>query len=96
MAINTKDEIKRFIFVADFVSNYYEDDDYIPRSRIVDILFSFEDIFNGGIEHMYNFIRWMQKNDRKDREIMVSINHDINGRFDKCFTPRTWEYQEIK
>ena len=44
---------------------------------------------------MYDYFVWAKKNGDEDIKIISNICHDLGGRNDKCFAPRTESYRGI-
>jgi len=89
MTVNT-DEL---IFVRDYLkTNLSETGQNIGTFELATSLLDFENIFEGGVTHMYNFITWMQTHGYTAHEILPALVHDLNGRNDRCFLPRTSTY----
>jgi hypothetical protein len=62
----------------------------ISRFALVNVLFDFQDKHN--LLAMYRFWKWMSENGYGDDEIFATIMHDLNGRNEYMFCPRTSSY----
>jgi hypothetical protein len=85
--------IDELVFVREYLKTQLsETGQDIGTSELAGALLDFEDIFEGGIAHMYNFVGWMQTHGYTAHEILPALVHDLNGRKDVCFLPRTSTY----
>jgi hypothetical protein len=88
-----ENEVDKFMYVLDYVcKNLEETGQKIPRKNITFALLEVNDKFDKGVEHMYNFITWMNEHGYSEHEIFPTLVHDLNGRNDTCFLPRTSTY----
>ena len=62
----------------------------IRRTDLLCSIFMFAEKFS--ISAMYRFLEYANKNDLSDDMIVSTLVHDINGRNDICFLPRTDSY----
>ena len=75
--------------VANYLSPRLAGQD-VSRSSLLSAIFSFADKFN--LSAMCRFIDWAYEYGMGEGEILSTLVHDINGRNDVCFLPRTDSY----
>jgi hypothetical protein len=47
-----------------------------------------------GIECMVRYIQWAVTHGEDKDSVFATLGHDIGGRHDRCFSPRTSSYQK--
>lgn len=85
-------ELKNVHAVVDFIQEQGVMRD--QTSFLTDIVVDFAEIFQhqNGIQAMVNFIKWAKDRHAPIDEVMVTIGHDLNGRKERLFDPRTSSY----
>jgi len=84
MTINMEEVAK----VADYLAPRLASQ--VGRSDLLSAIFSFADKFN--LSAMCRFMDWAFEYGLGEGEILSTLVHDINGRNDVCFLPRTDSY----
>ena len=84
MTINTEDLLKVTDYLAPKLASQ------VGRADLLSAVFSFADKFN--LSAMCRFIDWAYEYGLEEGEILSTLVHDINGRNDVCFLPRTDSY----
>lgn len=83
------DDIKNMIILRDIVSEYlshWEFEDMLEKSMICH-----KYVEQYGVKDIQGFIQFCKDKDMENK-ITPTIAHDLNGTFDKYFSPRTTNY----
>jgi len=81
------DELRKRIFFELLIAKVN-----VTREGVIVRMLHYEEVFSGGLADMLAFIKWADKNGEDQRNIAITIAHDLGGVDDICFLPRTDGY----
>jgi hypothetical protein len=91
--MNKDNFIKDFVFVRDYTCKALKNSGIsIAKKDIIFALLDYRLLYPNGISAMRRFIEYGKNKGMKKEWILGSIVHDIYGRHDSCFSPRTSSY----
>ncbi len=76
--------------LKDYIFGQIQHRQRLSLSALHTILYSFGK--NHSLAAMYGYLKWCKDNKETDSAIMETITHDLAGRGDEGFSPRTWGY----